>query len=62
MTVVNSPTAPGTLGIYQPLNLAGLGGLRTHTGVTNNREEPLPPFTTTFIETITHHGNITASW
>ena len=38
VTVVNSTTAPGTLGIYQPLNWAWLAG--EHTGVINNREEP----------------------
>ena len=31
MTVGNSPTAPGTLGIYQPLNWAWLAG--EHAGV-----------------------------
>ena len=42
VTVGNSPAAPGTLGIYQPLNwVKNLAGLRTCAGVTNNREEPL---------------------
>ena len=50
-------TAPGTLGIYQLLNSAWLAGLRTHAGITNNREEPLLPFTT-FIEIITHYGTL----
>ena len=57
LTVGNSPTAPGTMGIYQPLNWAWLTGVRTCAGVTNNREEPLIPFTT-FIEIIKHHGTL----
>ena len=60
VTVENFPTVPGTLGIYQPLDWARLIGYM-QAGVTNNREVPLLPFIT-FIEIITHHSNITASW
>ena len=53
MTVVNSTTAPGILGIDQPLNWAWLAG--EHAGVITTERSHIYHLYTTFIE-IAHQG------